>query len=391
MLRLALVLWHGGIGGSEIFMATLASRMRELGGDATLVFVGDPQPLMERVAGDDLAYVSLGLSRGRDVVRHPRRFATLVSRVGADGALLIECGFMGAVLRAGGYAAPIVATEHGALCELPGYSRSRRYRYKLARRLGARSIDAEVGVSDFMLDRLDAYPHAKRLQRIYNGIDLPPSSLAPAETDSGFPRSEIRIGYVGRLVPGKGVDHLLAAVARVRERMPARLRIAGDGPDRSRLESLALAVGADVEWLGAIDDVPGFWRDCDIAVVPSNGVESFSMATLEAMACGKPVVASRVGAIPELVVDGTTGTLITPGDVGAVARAVIAYAERPDLRRLHGEAARARAASQFRLDDCTQSYIRLFAELAGPRSLPLVPANRPGNRALPHCWPSSRR
>jgi glycosyltransferase involved in cell wall biosynthesis len=362
--RLAMVLWDGAIGGAEVFMASLAARLGRLDVDTTMVFVSDPRPLVERTGADGVPYLSLGFGRGRDVVRHPRRFAAAVTDAGADGALLVECGFMGAALRAGGYAGTIVAIEHGSVFELAGYSRERRGLYRLSRRLGAISNDAEVGVSDFVLEQLRAQPHARRTRRIYNGID-PPSALG--DGPDGDPGA-VRIGFVGRLVPGKGLEYAIRALARVRLGRPARLLIAGEGPERSRLAALAetLQIGSDLDWVGPVADVAAFWRRCDIAVVPSDGLESFSMTTLEAMACARPVVASRIGAIPELVVDGVTGTLVAPGDVGSLAGAVVAYAERPDLRRAHGSAGRSRVVSRFALDDSARNYLELFASLAKP-------------------------
>jgi glycosyltransferase involved in cell wall biosynthesis len=362
--RLAMVLWKGAIGGAEIFMASLAARLRTLEVDTTMAFISSPHPLVERVAAEGVPHLSLGFDRGRDIVRHPRRFAAAVSRVGSDGALLVECGFMGAVLRAGGYSGPIVAIEHGAVFELADYSRRRRSVYRLSRRLGAISNDAEVGVSDFVLEQLRAQPHAHRTQRIYNGIDPPPALGDEPDDDRGV----VRIGYVGRLWPGKGLQYALRALARVRLRRPAQLLIAGEGPERARLTSLAesLQIESAVDWVGSVTDVPAFWRRCDIAVVPSDGLESFSMTTLEAMACAKPVVASRIGAIPELVLDGVTGTLVAPGDAEALAHAVIAYAEAPDLRHAHGSAARTRVVSHFALDDSARKYRDLFASLVKP-------------------------
>ncbi len=145
-----------------------------------------------------------------------------------------------------------------------------------------------------------------------------------------------------------------------------RLLIAGDGPERRRLSSLAKSLGADksVEFLGVVNDVPALWRRCDVAAVPSDTfIESFSMVTLEAMACGKPIVATRNGAIPELIVDGISGTLVAPGNVPDLTEALIGYADQPDLRREHGAAARARAIKRFHIDTCAQAYLDLFESL----------------------------
>jgi glycosyltransferase involved in cell wall biosynthesis len=363
--KLALVLWSSDVGGAETLSISLAKRLRRLGADVTIVFVQEPWSLAQRLSSAGVPYRSLGLARGRDVLWHPRRYAAEVADVGADGALLLECGFIGAALRAGGYRGPIVAVEHGTLIGLERFSKLRRLFWRIDRLSGAWADDVEVAVSDFMLDQLCRHSHAHRIRRIYNGID-PDTYLPTTELPTGR-GSDLVVGFAGRLIPGKGTDHLIRAIAQANEQVAVKLLIAGDGPERTELTSLVHTLGADskIRFLGVIDDMPDFWQQCDIAAVPSDTfIESFSMVTLEIMTCGKPIVASRNGAIPELVVDGVTGTLVAPGDVGALAQALVSYAKEPGLQRVHGAAARARAIKHFHIDACAQAYLDLFDELA---------------------------
>ena len=137
----------------------------------------------------------------------------------------------------------------------------------------------EVAVSDFMLARMREQPHARRVCRIPNGIDpaTPAPSLVPCNTGRPF-----LVGFAGRLVPGKGADHLISAFAQVRERLPAKLLFAGDGPERARLDGLAHDAGlaADIEFLGVVEDVGALWSRCDVAVFPSQTLpESFGRGT----------------------------------------------------------------------------------------------------------------
>ena len=108
----------------------LAERMQQLGASVTVVFVQSPWPLAKRLAGSGIKHVCVGLAHGRDVVEHPRRYAAAVTEAGPDGALLLECGFMGATLRGGGYRGAIVAVEHGALLGLERFSTRKRLAWK---------------------------------------------------------------------------------------------------------------------------------------------------------------------------------------------------------------------------------------------------------------------
>ncbi len=363
--RLALVLWNGDVGGAEVLNLELADRLRRLGARVTILFVGTPWPLAERFEQARIPYVSLDLGRGRKVLLHPRRYAAETARVGADGALLMERGLMAAVLRAGGYRAPIVAVEHGALlAERRGRATGYRVLRELGRIAGAWADDTEVAVSDFMLAQMRRRAHARSTVRIYNGID--PDVYCEAPTSSADSTDKLIVGFAGRLIDGKGAEHMIEALRLVGTDNALELLIAGDGPERGSLEAEAsrLGLGSRVRFLGVIEDMVAFWQGCDVAAIPSQAQESFSMVTLEAMSCGKAIVASRAGAIPELVIDEQTGTLVAPGDAGALARALARYAEQSDLRHSHGRAARARALECFHIEDCARAYVELFDKLA---------------------------
>lgn len=366
-LRLALVLWKGDIGGAEVLSVTLAEQMRRLGVEATVVFIEGSQPLGGRLDELGLPYCSIGLRRGREILRHPIRYASKVAQVGPDGALLVTCGYMGAALRLGGYKGPIVAVEHGDVL----YEERQRPLRWCARRAGALADDVEVGVSDFIVGCLTAEPHAKKVRRIYNGID-PSVHLRSLDDPDASRHVEglCAIAFAGRLVFGKGTDYLLEALARTGN--PARfpLTIAGDGPERPRLESLARRLGLSdsVIFAGLSHQMEKFWRECDLAVVPSaEFIEACPMTPLEAMAAGKPVVATENGGLPELVVNGETGTLVPPGDVAALAEALERYAADDELRTAHGVAGRARVLEMFEIERCAQEYLKLFQGLAKHR------------------------
>jgi len=361
-MQIAVVMWSGGIGGTETFSASLCREFRSEGIDAGVVFVTTPHPLDARLEQDGIPYLALGFPSGHRAVLRPRKLARAVRRLGRDGAITASPGYLPAVLRVGGYRARLVAMNHGRLLHLGTLGRRERITRRLDRFTGRWASDVEVAVSDFMLRRLEQeHFRARRLVRIYNGLDLShyDSDGVESHRQRGF-----RIAWAGRMISGKGVDDLLHAVAALPQQIEARLLLAGEGPERSSLEALARELGLEgqVDFAGWVEDVPAFWRSADIAVVPSHEiVESFGMAAVEAMACGRPVVVSRNGGLTEVVDAGKTGEVFAPGDVKALATALSSYASDEARRRSHGESGRARCVDLFGIDRAASSYLELFS------------------------------
>ncbi|MBI4577680.1 MAG: glycosyltransferase [Planctomycetes bacterium] len=166
----------------------------------------------------------------------------------------------------------------------------------------------------------------------------------------GLPVEGPVVAAVGRMSREKGHQVLLAALARLNGgRTAARLVLAGDGPDRAALETQArgLGLGGRVVFLGATDEVPRVLAAADVVAHPSH-YEGFGLVLLEAMAAGRPVVASRVGGIPEVVEEGRTGLLVPPGDPEAMALALGRVLDDPGLARRMGEAGARRARAYDR-------------------------------------------
>jgi glycosyltransferase involved in cell wall biosynthesis len=358
------VTWHAEIGGAETLALALAQRFARFGAEPELVIIGRDGPLTDRLRAAGMPYRTLGFGRGREILLHPRRLAREVAAAGPDGVLIGECGYLGVCLRLGGYGAAIVASEHGIIL-FPSASRWGRARDWLLRASGAWADDAEVAVSDLVLERMRRYPHARRLGRIHDGVD-PDAFAAPADSRPAGRSDHLVAGFAGRFWPGKGLHVLLPALARARLQASVSLRIAGDGPERAPLEALAreLGVADHVEFLGMVSDVREFWAGCDIAVVPSNWfTESFCLSAVEAAACCKPVIATRNGALPEVVREGVTGVLVAPGEASDMAQAMVAYARDPELRRSHAMAARPWMLEHFTIDRCARAYLSLFDDV----------------------------
>ncbi|HET9941366.1 MAG TPA: glycosyltransferase family 4 protein [Candidatus Eisenbacteria bacterium] len=344
-LRVCLVLWSGGIGGAETWMLALARSLRRRGVDAGVLFIGSPEPLASQL--DTVPWSTLGLERGAQVILKPRTFASLVDRIGPDAALLPATGYLARMLRIGGYRGRIAAIEHGSALQLGHQIWWRRWVRSIDMLSGRGVSDVLIAPSDFMLHRLRRLSRATRYARIYPGIRL--DRFTPGSGAAGTSR-DITIGCAARLIDGKGVDVLLKAVARLGVATPVALQIAGDGPMKRELIQLARDLGLErvTRFLGSVPDMPAFWRSCDVAVVPSSTwVESFGMVAAEAMACGMPVLASRQGGLPELVLDGSTGYLFEPGDHEQLADLLARYAKDPALRGAHGHAAMEHSRARF--------------------------------------------
>lgn len=360
-LRVCLVLWSGAYGGAETATVTLARHLVSLGTQVGILFVCQPGPLAKKLAASKLPWASLHCPRGSYVLLHLYRFTRTVRRLGQDGAILQTSGFLAAALRTAGFRSRIVAVEHGEILQWPLMSPLKRLWRTCERACASHFIDVQVAVSKCVLSALSRAPHPRRCVHIPNGIDL--AEFFPATGHRCDRSRPLVVGCACRQVAGKGVEDLLNALALLRIDPPPVLELAGDGPERPKLEALARALGVRerVRFRGWTDDMPAFWRRCDLAVVPTNVLaESFSMAALEAMASGVPVVAARAGGLPELVRHGRTGYLFSPGQPQEIARALERYAVDLSLLREHGLEARHVAEREYDARAWAAAYARLF-------------------------------
>jgi len=180
--------------------------------------------------------------------------------------------------------------------------------------------------------------------------------------DLGIPTKGPVIGTVGRLVPIKGHEWLVRAVPHVVAEFPAACFVfVGDGPLRDELRQLgeALGVASHLVFLGMRQDIPECLAALDLFVFPSLN-EGMGRALVEAMAAGLPVIATRVGGIPDVVVDGETGVLVPPGDELALAAAVLALLQDPERMGAFGEAARRSVGERFDAVSMVREIERLY-------------------------------
>jgi glycosyltransferase involved in cell wall biosynthesis len=217
-----------------------------------------------------------------------------------------------------------------------------------------RQADALMACSANIADltaRLHGIPRGS-IDVVHCGVDAEQFRPGDGEGD-GRPA----VLFAGNLADNKGVGVVLDAVLRLRAKYPAiRLRIVGKPEggyaDELRERVRAAGAGGHVEFVGFVGrgDLPGFYRRADLFCSPARYEGGVANVYLEAMACGRPVVASTAGGAPEAVADGETGLLVPPDDVAAVVRAIDRLLADPALRRRMGEAGRRRVEEYFAMD-----------------------------------------
>jgi glycosyltransferase involved in cell wall biosynthesis len=243
---------------------------------------------------------------------------------------------------------------------------------------GARAFrPAIIAISEAVKQSLrGAY---RNVRVIHNGTDLaafhPLTDRQGARASLGLQPEEVAICIVGRLTPWKGHRELLQAFSEVMREVPrAKLLVVGEvafweDSYEAELKALAegLGVAGRVSWLGFRRDVPDILGAADIFALPSVD-EPFGRVVVEAMACEKPVVATRSGGVPEIMNEGETGILVPPGEVQALARALVTLARDADLRARMGQAGRQRALATFDVNRTAARVQELYEEILESRA-----------------------
>lgn len=197
-------------------------------------------------------------------------------------------------------------------------------------------VDRIVAVSGAVKDALiESGISREKIEVIYNSISLERFNPGTVERTTvrrelGIEGDNIAIGTAGSINQGKGVFDLLSAVHSLMEKYPnVRLIFVGDGPEKTRLEQEAqrLSMHDEVIFPGERQDMERMYAAMDIFVLPSTCREAFGMVLIEAMAMGKPVIATTMGGIPEIVDDKVNGILVPPQDPDAISQAIARYIE----------------------------------------------------------------
>jgi len=391
-VRILRVIARLNMGGPALHVAYLTDGLKKRGYDTTLVagslargedsmaFVADARdvpvvridelgreisPLRDLVATFRLARL---IRRERPQILH-----THTAKAGTVGRV--------AALLTGSRRPPIVVhTFHGHV--LRGYfGPVRSLFFRLLERWLASRTTALVAVSPQVRDDLVSLGIAprERFAVIRLGIELvervaaEQNGRAESRRYLGIPDERFAIGWIGRMTPVKRTDDVLVAFKRLRDGgVDATLCMVGDGPDRAGLEQRAYELGIvrDTLFLGYQEDVAPFYAAFDALVLPSSN-EGTPVSVIEALGAGRPVVATRVGGVPDIVRDGEDGFLVEPGATDELADRLARLARDPALRERMGKQGRERVLPRYAVDrlvgDMDQLYRSLLSAVGGRR------------------------
>jgi sugar transferase (PEP-CTERM/EpsH1 system associated) len=373
---IAHVLYRLDIGGMENGVVNLINRMPQQYGDHAVIALTGATDFARRITRPNVPVHSIDKAPGKDPGAYLRLYRLLrkikPTIVHTRNLGTVDCQAVAALAGVPGR----IHGEHGwHFADLQG----RAKRSILLRRVTSPFIHRYIAMSRDLVRWLSSVVgiDEERITHIYNGVDAERFSpqAAPA-ADLPWSRAVARpfiIGTVGRLEPTKNQGLLLRAFQRLLELVPYEaprlaLIMAGAGPGRAELQRAVDAAGLAAQvWLpGARNDVAAIMRSLDVFVLPSLN-EGISNTILEAMACGRPVLAGRVGGNPELVLPGTTGELFDVGEPEDLARQLARYVAEPDLVRRQGEAGRERVVRGFSLDAMVAGYAGVYEKLSHQR------------------------
>jgi glycosyltransferase involved in cell wall biosynthesis len=360
-----------GAAGAEGHLLLLLPGLRARGLDARLWILVEPDNPVDHVVARAQA---CGIPVERIVIHHdldPGLWRRLAARLRAAQADLVHTHLLHADL----YGIPAARRAR-----IPYVVSSRhnddRFRYRLPVRLINRWLwrqtDAGIAISEAIRQfsiQVEGAP-ASRVHTIHYGLDpasviAPPDARQTLRTALNIPADAPVAGSVCRLTGQKGLIDAIHAFARIAAALPdAHYVIAGDGPLRFELEAEVRALGLveRVHFLGWRDDAHAVLAALDVLLAPSLW-EGFGLVLLEAMALQVPIIATRVSAIPEVVIDGETGWLVPPQDAVALAAALLDALTHPSATSERGTNGRRRLEAHFTAEKMIESTLALYQRL----------------------------
>ena len=388
-IRVLRVIARLNMGGPAIHVASLAAGLETRGYHTTLVAGSlargeDSMAFLAERLGVSVVSVA-ELQREVSVLHDARSVVRVAELIRSERPHILHThtAKAGAIARAAALLAgdarpPVVLhTFHGHV--LKGYfGAGRTALFRQVERTLARASDVLVAVSPEVRDELvelGVAPYAKFVV-IRLGIPLEERLGGPgADADYrhlyGIPAGAFVVGWVGRMTEVKATGAVLEIVRAARIRgVDAVLCMVGDGPDREGLERLAheLGIAKQCYFVGYQSDVAGYYRLFDAFLLPSVN-EGTPVSAIESLASGTPVVANRVGGVPDVVRDGVDGFLVEPGDAEAAAERLARLAADPGLRARLGDSGRARVLARYSVSRLVDDVDRLYRSLLAAKGL----------------------
>lgn len=356
-----------GRGGTEVHLYELSRRLAAHGYGAIVCNLSGKQEMVDAIAAAGVEtwpevigrlYMPAGRATARAIIRRAagrniraiHTFHFKSDWLGVRAARMLHC--------------PLISSRRDIGFQQNG---PRRRMYRWINRHTDAFIAPSAAVKDSILNQGGA--RADDIRLIYNGLDAERFSIgvdrAEARGELGVPLDALLVGVVGRMWPVKGHAWLVRAVRRLVDTLPdVHLVLLGDGSEEENLRALAaeLGVAGHVTFAGYGRDIPRALAALDVFALPSLS-EGMSNAIIEAMAAGRPVVATRVGGNPECVVDGETGFIVPPADDAALADRIGFLLTHPDRARAMGEAGRARRQALFDMEEMVRQTVELYDSL----------------------------
>jgi glycosyltransferase involved in cell wall biosynthesis len=357
-MRLLFVCPDMRTGGAERHWATLVPALRERGVEAGVLCLTGEGPFYGELRARGVPVTSIRM-RGRfDLAGWRRALACAATGPDVVVSRFVSAQLVGARIarRAG---ARHVLNEHMPV-RADGRLVPPRPHQRALTRIATRRVDAVIAVSESQVEPLRALGY-RNITVVSNGVFA--SDVADVAPSPEFENDGFAALCVAGLRPEKRVDVFIDAVRAARsENTAIRGYVAGEGREHERLA--ALAGDSGVELLGVRTDARELMRAAG-AVCLTSEAEALPMSVLEAMALGRPVVATRVGGTSEAVRDGETGFLVEPGDVDGVARALVSLAADPDCAAAMGAAGRRRQREHFSGEAMVDGYLAALEKIAG--------------------------
>ena len=256
-----------------------------------------------------------------------------------------------------------ITTLHGTDITLVGADPSFHRVVKFA----IEKSDGVTAVSRYLMTRtIEEFDIRREIRVIPNFIDAarPDQNRDLCSRKAFAPRGEKILMHASNFRPVKRIGDVVRIFARVREQIPCKLLLIGEGPERLFIQQLVreLKLGSDVHFLGEQDQLEPLFFCADLFLLPSEQ-ESFGLTALEAMNCGVPVIGSAVGGMPEVITHGETGYLFPVGDIATMAAHAVALLTDPARLELFGTQAKRRAEQKFSADEIIPRYEAFYEEI----------------------------